>query len=250
MGRMHDYGPSTYGDRWADVYDEWVPLAELDTEATVDFLAELAGDGPALELAVGTGRIALPLAERNVQVEGIDASARMVERLRAKPGGEHLRVTIGDMADVGVSGRYRLVYVVFNTVFGLLTQDDQARCFENVAARLDGGGVFVVEAFVPDLTRFDRNQRVDVLEVESDRVRIDAARHDPVQQRISTQHVVVTEAGMRLYPVHLRYAYPSELDLMARLAGLRLKERFGGWRREPFTSESGKHVSVYERASA
>jgi hypothetical protein len=249
MGGMEDYGPSTYGDRWADVYDEWARLAELDTDAAVDFLAELAGDGPALELAVGTGRIALPLAERNVEVEGIDASARMVERLRAKPGGERLKVTIGDMADVGVSGRYRLVYVVFNTIFALLTQEDQARCFENVAARLDGGGAFVVEAFVPDLTRFDRNQRVDALEVESDRVRVDVARHDPVHQRISTQQVDVTEAGTRLYPVQIRYAYPSELDLMARLAGLRLKERFGGWRREPFTAESGKHVSVYGRAS-
>ncbi len=196
----------------------------------VAFLVELAHAGPALELAIGTGRLALPLAERGVEVHGIDASEAMVARLRSKSGGERIPVTIGDFADVPIEGRYALVYVVFNTLFALQTQEAQIRCFRNVAACLADGGVFVVEAFVPDLSRFDRG------------------RHHPVEQRVESQHVLLSEQGIRFYPVQIRYAYPSELDLMARLAGLQLRARFGGWRREPFTAASAMHVSVYERA--
>jgi SAM-dependent methyltransferase len=221
----------------------------LDTDAAVAFLAELAGPGPVLELAIGTGRIALPLGERGIDVRGIDASEAMVARLRSKPGGDRVPITIGDFADVPIEGRFTLVYVVFNTLFALQTQEEQIRCFRNVAAHLLDGGVFVVEAFVPDLTRFDRDQRIETERVGLDQVWLGVARHHPVEQRVESQHVVLSEQGMRFYPVQLRYAYPSELDLMARLAGLQLQARFGGWRRESFTAASGMHVSVYERAS-
>jgi Methyltransferase domain len=245
---MEGYGPETYGDRIADVYDSfYIEGPALDTEGAVEALAALAGDGPVLELAIGTGRLALPLLERGLDVHGIDASEAMVAKLREKPGGDRIPVTMGDFADVGVDGRYSLVFVAFNTLFALLTQDDQLRCFANVAVRLTDEGVFVVEAFVPDLARFDRGQRVNVMRVETDGVRLDAARHDPVGQRVDSQHVTITESGTKLYPVSIRYAFPSELDLMARLAGLELRERWGGWRREPFTTESPRHVSVYGR---
>ena len=220
----------------------------LDTDAAVTFLAGLAGSGPVLELAVGTGRIALPLAERGTEVHGIDASEAMVARLRTKPGGDAIPVTIGDFADVPVERRYALVYVVFNTLFALQTQEAQIRCFRNVAAHLAEGGVFIVEAFVPDLTRFDRGQRTETERVELDAVWLGVARHYPAEQRVNSQHVRLSEQGIRFYPVRIRYAYPPELDLMARLAGLQLAERFGGWRRQPFTVSSEMHVSVYEAA--
>jgi SAM-dependent methyltransferase len=225
-----------------------VAALALDTDAAVAFLVELARAGPALELAIGTGRIALPLAERGIDVHGIDASEAMVARLRSKQGGERIPVTIGDFADVPIEGRYTLVYVVFNTLFALQTQEAQIRCFRNVAACLADDGVFVVEAFVPDLSRFDRDQRIETERVGLDQVWLGAARHHPVEQRVESQHVLLSEQGIRFYPVQIRYAYPSELDLMARLAGLQLRARFGGWRREPFTAASAMHVSVYERA--
>jgi SAM-dependent methyltransferase len=246
---MKDYGPETYGDRIAEVYDEWYGEAEfLDTEAAVTFLAELAGNGRALELAIGTGRVALPLAGRGIEVHGIDASEAMVAKLREKPGGDQIPVTIGDFADVAAGGQFALAYIVFNTLFALGSQDDQVRCFENVARLLAEDGVFVVEAFVPDPARF-AGGRVSVSKVEVDRVQLDVTVLDLAEQRSESQHLVVEPGGVRFYPVHVRWAYPPELDLMARLAGLRLRERFGGWRHEPFTARSEKHVSVYERRS-
>ncbi len=242
---MEGYGPETYGDRIADVYDDL--YTSLDTEGAVEALAALAGGGPVLELAVGTGRLALPLAERGLEVHGIDASEAMVAKLRAKPGGDRIPVTMGDFADVGVDGRYSLVFVAFNTFFGLLTQEDQVRCFANVAAHLAAGGSFVIEAFFPDLARFDRGQRVQATRLDPGQVMLDVSKHDPVEQRVESDHVVITEAGIRLYPVNVRYAFPAELDLMARLAGLELTDRWGGWRREPFTADSPRHVSVYAR---
>jgi SAM-dependent methyltransferase len=242
---MKGYDISTYGDRIADVYDEW--HAELDPAEAVALLAELAGAGPVLELAVGTGRIALPLAERGLEVHGIDASEAMVAKLREKPGGDRIPVTVGDFADVEVEGRFSLVFVAFNTFFGLLTQDDQVRCFENVASHLTDDGAFVIEAFVPDVTRFDRGQRVSVLNIEVDSVRIDVGRHNVVAQTVEAQHVIVSGSGIRFQPVHIRYAWPAELDLMARLAGLRLRNRWSGWKRQEFTAESKQHVSVYAR---
>jgi SAM-dependent methyltransferase len=245
-----EYGPATYGDRIADIYDRWVEDAGIGagTDDAVAFIAELAGDGPALELGIGTGRIALPLAARGVGVHGVDASERMVAELRAKPGGADIPVTMGDFADVPVDGSYRLIYIPFNTLFALLTQEDQARCFRSAAQHLAAGGAFLIDAFVPDLSRFDRGQRVQATLVESDRVLLDVSMHSPAAQTVVSTHVMLTESGSRLFPVRLRYAWPSELDLMAQLAGMRLRERWGGWHREPFTDESVKHVSVYEIA--
>ncbi len=245
---MKDFGPSTYGDKIAEVYDELYGQA-FDVEGTVALLPELARGGPALELGIGTGRIALPLAARGVKVQGIDASQAMVAQLRKKPGGKDITVTMGNFADLNVRGKFALVFVVFNTFFGLDTQDAQVRCFENVAKRLRPGGLFLIEAFVPDLTRNLRGQNLTTRHVGLDEVRLEATRFDPVNQAVTSQHVHITEAGTRLYPVKLRYAFPSELDLMARIAGMRLKYRWGGWRREPFMAASTSHVSVYEKAS-
>ena len=244
---MEGYRPETYGDRIAGVYDAMMTVLP-DPADCADRLAELAGPGPALELGIGTGRVALPLASRGVEVHGIDASEAMVERLRAKPGGDAITVTFGDFADVPVEGSYPLVYVVFNTFFSLLTQEDQVRCFAAVAGHLALGGAFVVTGFVPDQTLHPGGQSVRTVQLGLDQVRLDAALHDPVAQRVDFQHVVLSGGGIRLYPGAVRYAWPSELDLMARLAGLRLRERWGGWRREPFDRASGGHVSVYEHA--
>ena len=237
--------PAFYGDSWAGVYDEH--HAGMDPAPAVEFLAGLAGEGRVLELAIGTGRVALPLAGRGIAVEGIDASAAMVERLRAKPGGASIPVVMGDMAQVPATGPFRRVYLVFNTLFGLLSQDRQAECFRNVARVLEPGGVFVTECFVPDLTRFDRGQRVQARAVTEDSAIIELSCHDAARQRITTQMVTLGGHGTHLRPVALRYAWPSELDLMAQLAGLRLRARYSDWERRPFDSSSDGHVSVYER---
>jgi len=172
----------------------------------------------------------------------------MVERMRAKPRGESIRVTIGDMAEVGLSGPFRLVYPVSNTLFGLLSQVRQAECFQNVPQVLDPDGMFVIECFVSDLTRFDRGQRVQTLAVTEDSATFELSRHDAMQQRVTTQVVTLDGDGIRLRPVAIRYSWPGELDLMARQAGLRLADRYGGWDRRPFDSTSGQHISVYWRA--
>jgi SAM-dependent methyltransferase len=243
---MKDYEPVMSFDE--DVARKDLDFQRGDETAAVSFLAQLAGPGPALELGIGTGRIALPLAARGIRVDGIDLSPAMVGQLRARPGGDRLSVTIGDLADVPVPGTYRLIYVVFNTLFNLLTQEDQVRCFENVAAHLADDGSFVVEAFVPTfLYQLRNHQYVDTEAVEVDEVRLDLLRHDPATQMIEESHVSLSRAGVRLNPVVQRYAWPSELDLMARIAGLRLKSRWDGWNGEPFDSNSSVHVSVYGR---
>lgn len=245
---MTDYEPSTYGDAIADIYDElhgW----HLDTGTAIETLGRLAGDGPVLELGVGTGRIAAPLAERGIEVHGIDASEVMVAKLPEKPGGDRVRVAIGDFADVDApADSYSMIFVVFNTLFALESQEEQARCFAKVADRLAPEGIFVVEAFVPDPGRFDRGQRVEVARVETDSAVLNVSVHDPVGQRVVSQHVIIRDGTIRQVPVEVRYAWPSELDLMARLAGLELRSRHGGWLEEPFTASSARQVSVYERA--
>lgn len=246
MTPVEGYEPvASFDEDTAAIYDD---TPRGDEDAAVAFLERLAGDGPALELAVGTGRIAVPLSARGVRVDGIDFSAAMVAKLRAKPGGDQITVTMGDFAEVAVPGRFPLVYLVFNTLFNLLTQDDQVRCFCNVAAHLADGGVFVVEAFVPTwLHRLRDDQYVDAEAIAVSEAWLDLGRHDPVAQRLEETHVRFTRDGVRLYPIVCRYAWPAELDLMARIAGLRLKERWGGWNREPFTPDSRAHVSVYGR---
>lgn len=244
---MARYDASTYGEQIAEVYDRW-PGVPANAEAAAEFLAPLAKGRRALELGIGTGRVALPLAARGVKVCGVDASPAMVAKLRQKPGGAAIPVEIGNFADVRIGGRFALVYVVFNTFFALLTQDEQVRCFSRVAKRLAPGGAFVIEAFIPDLSRFDRGQRTSTLLLDDDRAIIDAATIDYANQIVRSQHMLISDDGIRRYPVVLRFAYPSELDLMARLAGMRLRERFGGWDRSPFNSSSAAHVSVYELA--
>ncbi|HEY7438509.1 MAG TPA: class I SAM-dependent methyltransferase [Acidimicrobiia bacterium] len=234
-----------YGEAWADVYDD--EHAFMDPAGPVALLAELAGGGAVLELGIGTGRVALPLSARGVDIRGVDASEAMVGRLRTKQGGDGIAVEIADMAVPG-GGPYRLVFVVFNTFFALLTQDRQIECFRNVASVLEPGGRFLLECFVPDLARFrDGNQTVRAERVDDSRLRLHVSVHDPVGQVVCTQVLLFRAGEMTMRPVALRYCWPAEIDLMARLAGLELVERWGGWNREPFTSRSMQHVSVYQR---
>lgn len=242
---MKRYTPvMSFDEATAAVYDDHVQRG--DEQATVAFLEQLARGGPALELAIGTGRIALPLAARGICVDGIDFSEAMVARLRAKPGGDQITVTMGNFADMAVTGTYRLIYIVFNTLFNLLTQDEQVRCFENAAAHLTDDGVFVVEGGVPaEFYRLRNNQYVDLETLAVDNVRFDVARFDPVNQLLEETHITLSPTGIQLNPIVTRYAWPAELDLMARIAGLHLKERWGGWNREPFAAASSNCISVY-----
>jgi len=241
-----DYNEATYGDRIAEIYDEWYPEAPAEM---IDVLKDLAGSGPVLELGIGTGRIALPLLSRGVDIHGIDASESMVAKLKAKPGGERIPVSVGNFAELDVVGTYSLVFVVFNTFFTLASQEEQVACFENVARRLQPGGLFVIEAFVPDLTRFSHDQVTEVRRIGAREVMLEASLHDKLNQRTLSHHVVITEAGVKLFPIQIRYAWPAEMDLMAMLAGMRLRERWSNWRREPMTAASATHTSIYELSS-
>ena len=243
---MKNYKPiMSFGD---DVSPWYRDVRRGDEDDAVAFLADLAGDGPALELAIGAGRIALPLAARGIRVDGVDISPAMVAQLRAQPGGEEIAVTIGDFADVPVPGTYRLIYIVWNSLFNLLTQDDEVRCFENVAAHLTEDGAFVIEAGSPaGHYRLRDNQYVDAEAIEVDRVKLDLLRHDTATQTTEESHVTLSRDGIHLNPVVQRYAWPAELDLVARIAGLRLKERWDDWRRTPYTGQGGTVVSVYGR---
>jgi SAM-dependent methyltransferase len=243
---MTEHDPADYGERIAGVYDD-LHGGILDTEEAVACIAELASAGPVLELGIGTGRLAIPLAQRGLDVRGIDASEAMVVRLRAKAGGDRIPVTMGDFRDVPIEGTFPLILLAFNTIFALTTQEDQVRCFQAVADHLAPGGIFVVEAFVPDPTRYVEHQATQTTRLEEGRVILQTSRHDPVGQRVDSYHVLLGEEGVRMYPVRLRYAWPAELDLMARMAGLTLRDRWGGWDRRPFDSDSKKHVSVYQR---
>ncbi|MCZ7570149.1 MAG: class I SAM-dependent methyltransferase [Ardenticatenaceae bacterium] len=243
---MDRFDEFTYGERIAEVYDRF--YSEVD-ESAITLRDELAAGGKVLELGIGTGRIALPLHERGVEVFGIDASAAMIAKLREKPGGSEIQVHEGNFVDLPVEGKFSLIFVAFNTLFGLLTQDEQVRCIQSVAAHLTDEGRFLVEAFVPDLSRYEGGQSVRAVHLSADEVRLNVSQVDPVAQQVSSQQVVLTGAGLRLYPVKLRYIWPSELDLMARLAGLALRHRWGGWQKEEFTEASNKHVSVYGRSA-
>jgi SAM-dependent methyltransferase len=226
-----------YDERSASMFDPAV------VEPAVERLAELAGDGRALELAVGTGRIALPLAARGVRVAGIDNSEAMLARLREKPGAEQIEIVHGDMATTRVEGEFSLVYLVFNTIFNLTTQDGQVACFANAAAHLRPGGRFVIEARVPELQRLPLGQTV--LPWRADPEGVSYYVYDVVTQRLSGQHYHLEDGAFVASPTEMRYAWPSELDLMARLAGMRLEHRWAGWAGEPFTRLSPAHVSVY-----
>jgi SAM-dependent methyltransferase len=238
------YDAATYGDRIADAYDQ-LPTHPNDADAAVARLAELARDGPALELGIGTGRLALPLAARGVAVSGIDASEAMVAKLRSKPGGDEIDVTIGDFADVDVGWRFSLIFVAYSTFFALPDAAAQHRCFERVARRLAPGGRFVIEAFVPDPGRFVRDQHIEVRHVGIDSAILSVSRHDGPKQRVDSLLVRLADDGVRTWPVHARYSYPEELDAMSRDAGLHLEHHWGGWTGEQYTDDSVKHISVY-----
>ena len=240
-------GEGYFGERVAARYDDasWTMFDPEVIWPTVDLLAELAGDGAALDFAIGTGRIALPLAERGVRVAGIDNSEAMQARLREKPGAEGIEAIAGDMAATRVDGEFSLVYLVFNTIFNLTTQDGQVACFENAAAHLRSGGRFVIEARVPELQRLPLGQTV--LPWRADPGGISYYVYDVVTQRLSGQHYYFEDDRIRPSPIEMRYAWPAELDLMARLAGMRLEHRWSGWGREPFTGLSPSHVSVYAK---
>ncbi len=222
-GGMDQYGPATYGDRVADVYDDWYP-----------------GMDP-------TAECALPLAAAGVDVQGIDASPVIVEQMRAKPGGDVIPVTIGDMAEVPVDGEFSLVYVVFNTFFMLTSQEAQERCFRNVAAHLAPGGRFLVRTFVPDTSRIERGEHLSVRSAGLDAVHLDASVYNVLAQRVDATQIHITASGIRLVYTRLRYAYPPELDQMARQAGLEFESRWETFARDPYTDDSPFHVSVYRR---
>jgi SAM-dependent methyltransferase len=236
-----------FGEGVAERYDE--SSADMfDPEVVapvVDFLVELAGDGAALELGIGTGRIAVPLAERGVPVHGIDLSEAMVAKLREKPGAEGIEVAIGDFATTRVSGAFSLAYLVFNTINNLTTQDAQVACFRNAAAHLEPGGCFVIEVGVPGLRTLPPGERFHVFDFGETHIGID--EYDVERQGLVSHHFSLVDGHWRLGSTPFRYVWPEELDLMASTAGMRLRERWSGWNREAFTSESTKHVSVWEK---
>lgn len=238
-------------EAYAQAYDHQPRLGAIpDTDRTVAVLAELAGGGPVLELGVGTGRVAIPLAQRGLEVHGIDRSEPMLAQLRAKVGGDAVQLSVGDFADVAVEGRFSLVYAVLDTFFGLLTQDEQVRCFQNVADHLVEGGRFLIEASVPtqmpDLDRYIQGQSVWIKAMDEGNLHLDAGMLDPLSQRVATQRVIIDNDGVRMFPIVMRYSWPSEMDLMARLARLQLAERWDDWRRRPVSRSSSVHISLYE----
>jgi SAM-dependent methyltransferase len=245
-----DADDGCFDERVAARYDE--SAAEMFEPAVVDpvvdLLVELARSGPALELGIGTGRIALPLAQRGVPVHGIELSNAMVARLRAKPGGEDIGVTIGDFATTTADGTFSVAYLVFNTILNLTTQAAQVACFRNVAAHLEPGGCFVIEVGVPELQRLPLGETIRAFHVSETRWGFD--EYDVATQGLTSHHFEIVDGILERLSIPFRYAWPSELDLMAQLAGMRLRERWSGWKREPFTSESRKHVSIWEKPAA
>jgi SAM-dependent methyltransferase len=214
-------------------------------DPAVEFLAGLAGDGRALELGIGTGRIALPLAARGVTVHGIELSKAMAARLRAKPGGEAIGVTIGDFSSVKADGTFRLAYLVFNTISNVTSQDGQAAVFRNVAEQLEPGGLFVIEVGVPELRRLPMGERYVIFDFGEHHWGID--EYDVANQGLISHHFQARDGRIEKSSGPFRYVWPSELDLMARMAGMELHERWSGWEREPYSSESTKHVSVWRK---
>lgn len=241
---MEGYDASTYGERFADVYDDWYAFRD-DTPRCVDTLAHLAGGGPVLELGVGTGRLAVPLAERGLSVTGVDSSPAMLQRLAAKPGGAAVRAVLGDMADPPVGdATFSLVFVAYNTLFNLVGEGDQARCLANAAAHLVPGGSVVVEAFVPDPDH-EGNDGLTVREITADQVVLSVSRSDPARQEVLGQFVDISETGITLRPWHVRWSTPEQLDAMAAAAGLALAHRWADWARTSWSDDAPIHVSVY-----
>ena len=241
---MQGYTESSYGDGFADVYDDWYPVIS-DVAATTDVLRELAAGGRALELGVGTGRLAIPLARTGVEVHGLDSSELMLQRMEAKPGGDAVRRHVGDMVDDIPEVPFALVFAAYNTFFSLLTPERQQACFHQVARRLVPDGAFVIEAFVPD-AQHEPTSAVAVRSVTVDRVVLSVSSSDPTAQRAEGQYVDITQAGgVRLRPWSIRWSTPSQLDSMAATAGFRLRARWESFARDPFSDDSARHVSVF-----
>jgi len=229
----------TYDTRWPELFDPSV------VDPCVNFLAELAAGGAALELGIGTGRIALPLSRRGVRVHGIDLSREMVAEMQSKASAADIAVTIGDFATTRVDGSFKLAYLLRNTITNLTTQDEQVECFRTVAAHLEAGGCFVIEVFIPELQRLPPGETVRAFSTTSTHLVFD--EYDVAAQIHYSHHYWVTGGRFEFFSAPFRYVWPSELDLMARLAGMKLRQRWGGWEREPFTAESRTHVSVWEK---
>ncbi|MBG6886127.1 MULTISPECIES: class I SAM-dependent DNA methyltransferase [Pseudomonas aeruginosa group] len=239
--------PSFYGETLAPVYDELYGEAAGNA---IDTLVELCtGQGPVLELGIGTGRFALPMRERGVDVHGVDASPAMLDKLRLKPGGNAVPTTLADFSTLeGVGGGpFQMAFCTFSSLFLLLSQDDQVNCFQAASGLLKPGGRLVIEAFNPDLSRYGKDQPVYVGGLERNEVLLEASRLEPIAQRISCRFIRLDGQGTQVIPVELRYAWPAELDLMARLAGLRRVHRWAGWDRSPFVAGAFKHISVFEK---
>lgn len=229
----------SYDTKNADLFEPAV------VEPAVSFLADLAGTGAALELGIGTGRLALPLSQRGIRVQGIELSPAMVAQLKLKPGADNVAVTIGDFATTKVDGSFKVAYLVRNTIANLTTQDEQVECFRNVAAHLEPGGCFVIEVYIPELRRLPPGETVHAFTVTPTHLGFE--EYDVATQIAYSHHYWVVDGQLETFSAPFRYVWPSELDLMARLAGMTLRERWSGWEREPFTSESRSHVSVWEK---
>ncbi|WP_342077319.1 class I SAM-dependent methyltransferase [Yoonia sp. SS1-5] len=242
---MEGYDATTFGALNAADYDALHDPGT--TDACVALIADLAPGKRLLELAIGTGRVALPLAQQGFAVTGIEASYEMIAKLREKPGSDAIAVTCGDIADVPVTGPFDHAFLVFNTLFNLQTQAAQISCFANTAAQLTPAGTFLIEAFVPRFDGFRNHQKLETKRLDMGNVWLEAVTHDPVEQVLSFQRIRISDDGIRLVPLPMLYAYPPEIDLMARLAGLQLVDRWGGWDKSPFTAESSFHISVYRK---
>ena len=240
-----EYGASGIADEYDDLYAE-----EWDTESAVDALADLAAGGSVLEFGIGTGRLAVPLAQRGITIHGVDGSDEMLAALQRKDGGEQIPVWTGDFADVDTGHRYGLVVLAVNTIFALPDQDAQVACFANAARHLRPGGAFVVEAWIPDIGAFRGRRLVRQRVMRTDVMSIESARLEPASQMMRTTQAVLRNGSVRLYHANHRYAWPAELDLMARLAGLQLEIRWADWKRRPFDDDATTHVSVYRRSAA
>jgi len=246
---MHDDG--YFDESVAARYDDENEGGMFDpsvVESTVDFLAKLAGNGRALEFGIGTGRIAIPLAKRGIEVHGIDLSNAMVARLKAKPGGDQIPVTLGDFATTKVDGTFALAYLVFNTINNLTTQAAQVACFKNAASHLEPGGCFVIEVGIPQLQRLPPGETIRAFDISPKHWGFD--QYDVVNQGLISHHLDIVNGKVERLSIPFRYVWPSELDLMAELAGMTLRERWADWNREPFTADSRKHVSVWEKRPA
>lgn len=247
---MKGYLPSSYGDSFAEVDFEKIFSFLPELEVMVDVLAEYAGPGPALELGIGTGRVARPLASRGIPVHGIEISPVMIDTLRASSAELQISVTQGSFVDLVPTELYPLIFCIWNTFYSLTTAEEQVTALRRIAASLTPGGTFVMEAFVPDPSYFTRDQEIRIREITADSASLQISQHYPDRQIVESQHIVISRNGNRLHPHVIRYVYPDELDSMARAAGLHLEERWANWSRRPFGTGSVKHVSVYRFADA